>query len=181
MTTLLERHMEKLEAAENAEAEVYKAGITWAPLMRTANDAMARLRIAERAIQDADAEINRHLNAVTESDVEFGNALHRLRNAGKLTREEIGEGDVKRIRDLLGAVAKLERAKKEAGEARQRTTDAHTKANLQYQKVLFALDALRPQISGEQYAAVARAFEDARKEPDRVGDSCQTRLEALKA
>jgi uncharacterized protein YigA (DUF484 family) len=84
--------------------------------------------------------------------------------------------------DLLSLYEKkLERVKKEAGEAKQRTTDAHTKANLQFQTVLRALDALKALASGEQYADVSRAFQDARKEPERVGDSCRVRLETLKA
>jgi hypothetical protein len=179
MTTLLERHAATLEAEEEALAAVYRAGVKWEPAGREAIAAAAKRATAERQVQEAQAECNRLLQEVTERNVELGNDLTRHHNAGTLTREAIGEGGGKRIKDLLSAETKLKKAKEEFSEATKRSSVAANASNLLVRDILQALDALKPHVSFETHHEVSRVFEDGPKDPARVADSCRTRLSVL--
>jgi hypothetical protein len=179
MTTLLERHAAKLEAEEAALVSVYRAGILWEPAGREANATAAKRAAAERGVQTAQAECNRLIQEVTERNVELGNDLARHHNAGTLTREAIGEGGGKRIKDLLDAEKRLTKARAEFSEATKRSSAAANASNLLVRDILQALDALKPHVSFETHQEVTHVFEDGRKDPARVADQCRTRLSVL--
>ena len=180
MTTLLERHAGKLEAEEDALANVYRAGLAWVPAGRAALEAGAKLEHAQREVQTAQSETGRILAGIEERNRELGAELARLHNAGTLIRENIGEGGGRRIKDLLDAETKLRKAREVFTEAKDRSSDAAQASNLLFRdEVYWALDALKPHVSFETHQAVAQVFEDARKDPGRVADSCKTRLQVL--
>jgi len=179
MTTLLERHAAKLEAAESAEVAVYKVALKWAPSQRAANEERATLERAQREVQTAQAECNRLLAEISERNLELGTELVRLHNAGKLCREAIGEGGDRRVKDVLTAETNLGKARKQVTDASKSCHDANTGANVLFRDALLALDALKPLIPAEEYQAISRVFSDARKDPDRVADQCRTRLSVL--
>jgi hypothetical protein len=180
-TEMLQQHMAKIEAVESAEAALYRAGLAWAPLQRAANEAKGKMVNAQRQVQTAEADYNRIEREISEFNPELGREIGRRHNANNLSRETIGEGGGKLVKDVLSAEKALRKAQDEAKQAVQRSSEAHIKANTLFRDVLQALDALHAHTSGDRFSDVRRVFQEAHKDPDRVADSCKTRLEVLGA
>jgi hypothetical protein len=179
MTTLLQRHTAKLEAAEGAEAAVYRAGLAWAPAGKVAAEAGQKMATASGRVGAAEVELNRILREIADRDREFGNELARLHSAGKLNREAIGEGGGQMVKNVLAAEAALGKAREECAKATRESSDAHVKANQLFRDVLQALQVLQTHAQFGVVDGVNRVFQEAQKNPDQVADSCKTRLGVL--
>ena len=178
--TLLARHMAKLEAAEDLERAVYRAGLAWYEPARKAAEAKGRMVQAAQKLAAAESAIRSILQGFEGIDREFGADLWRLYNSGQLTRENIGEGGGRRIKDLLTAESGLGKAREEATRTQQRSSDANAKANGLYGDVIRALDAFRQSVTLEVYEGVEKVFNVQNgANPDTIADSCKTRLQVL--
>lgn len=182
MTTLMERHMEKLQAAEDAEVAVYRAVLAWAPFGSKAAEAKARLARAEAELSAAHRAVEAAIYAVSLRDVEMASDLAHLHNAGRLTRENVGDGGGRMIAAVLDAAKDLERATATAEKVKGESGSAHLKRNQQWAIVLRAYRALTPLVTYEVADAVALAIAvDTATDADiaRVTAACQERLGAL--
>jgi hypothetical protein len=188
MTTIIDTHLARLRAAEDAEVQVLRAGVAWSPLGAAAIAARGRAAAAASAENAAHVSFREKIAAITRIDKTLGDSLHRLGPDG-CTAAGIGEGGGALLAAAVSTAAEVRAARIAAVAARVAASTTQAASAVAWRDCLIAYDALR-QVSADVAAGVAAIFGSVvgrslsvvpPTTPDTVADACRTRLKGIKA